>query len=94
MTDLAELAPEHFDPLIGDRFTVNGSDGVLQLLSVERLKSPSPRTQPFSLIFTSTTHRLTQATFRLTHPGLGEIDVFMVPLQPDARGPLYEAVFN
>lgn len=94
MTDLAELAPEHFDPLIGDRFAVNGSDGVLQLLSVERLKSPSPRTQPFSLIFTSTTHRLTQATFRLTHPGLGEIDVFVVPLQPDARGPLYEAVFN
>ncbi len=94
MTDLAELAPEHFDSLIGHRFAVNGTDGVLQLLSVERLKSPSPRTQPFSLIFTSTTHRLTQATFRLAHPGLGEIDVFVVPLQPDARGPLYEAVFN
>ena len=50
--------------------------------------------QDFSLIFTSTTHRLTQATFRLTHPALGEIDVFLVPLQPDARGPIYEAVFN
>lgn len=94
MLDLATLTPEQFDPLVGQRFAVNGTADVLALLDVARLKSPSPRTQPFALIFTSHTHRLTQATFRLAHPALGEIDVFLVPLQPDARGPLYEAVFN
>ncbi len=94
MLDLATLTPEQFDPLVGADFTVNGIDGVLRLLGVERLKSPSPRPQPFSLTFTSTSHRLTQSTFRIGHRDLGELDVFVVPLQPDARGPLYEAVFN
>lgn len=94
MIDLATLAPELFDPLVGTAFSVNGNADVLELLEVERLKSPSSRAQPFSLLFTSKTHRLSQATFRLAHPQLGTIDVFIVPLQPDARGPLYEAVFN
>lgn len=94
MIDLATLHPEHFDTLVGSAFAVNGVAGVLVLLQVERLKSPSSRAQPFSLLFSSTTHRLTQATFQLAHPALGQIDVFIVPLQPDARGPLYEAVFN
>lgn len=94
MIDLATLMPEQFDPLVGQEFAVNGIDGVLRLLGVERLKSPSPRPQPFALTFTSTTHRLSQSTFRVAHPALGELDVFIVPLQPDARGPLYEAVFN
>jgi hypothetical protein len=94
MLDLATLTPEHFEPLVGTPFAVNGIADVLKLLTVERLKSPSSRTQPFSLMFTSTSHRLTQATFRIGHRDLGELDVFVVPLQPDARGPLYEAVFN
>lgn len=94
MIDLATLSPESFDPLVGGAFSVNGIDGVLRLLSVERLKSPSPRPQPFALVFTSTTHRLSQSTFRVAHRDLGELELFIVPLQPDARGPLYEAVFN
>jgi hypothetical protein len=94
MIDLATLSPESFDPLVGGAFSVNGIDGVLVLLEVERLKSPSSRAQPFSLLFTSGTHRLTQATFHVAHPAIGEFELFLVPLQPDARGPLYEAVFN
>jgi len=94
MLDLAQLAPEAFDGLIGTHFSVNGLPDVLELLEVERLKSPSSRTQPFSLLFTSRTHRLEQSTFRLMQQALGELDVFLVPLKPDARGALYEAVFN
>ena len=94
MLDLATLTPEQFDPLIGTRFALNDTADVLELLEVNRLKSPSSRAQPFSLIFTSRTHRLLQDTFRLAHAELGEFELFIVPLQPDARGPLYEAVFN
>lgn len=94
MIDLASLTPEHFDPLVGAAFSVNATADALVLLEVERLKSPSSRTQPFSLLFTSKTHRLAQSTFRVAHHDLGEMDLFIVPLQPDARGPLYEAVFN
>ncbi len=94
MIDLATLTPEQLDPLVGATFSVNGIADALTLLQVERLKSPSSRAQPFSLLFTSRTHRLDQATFRLAHAALGELDVFLVPIQPDARGALYEAVFN
>jgi hypothetical protein len=94
MLDLATLTPEQFDPLVGCAFSVNDIADVLVLLEVERLKSPSSRAQPFSLMFTSKTHRLTQSTFRLAHARLGEFDLFLVPLQPDARGALYQAVLN
>jgi len=94
MLDLATLSPEQFEPLVGTLFAVNDVADVLELVSVARLNSPSPRTQPFSLTFASRTHQLTQATFRLAHGELGGFDVFLVPLQPDARGGLYEAVFN
>ena len=94
MIDLAKLTPEHFDPLVGQDFAVNGIEGVLVLLEVERLKSPSSRAQPFSLLFTSKTHRLDQATFRMAHPVLGEFDLFIVPIIPDKHGARYEAVFN
>ena len=94
MLDLATLTPEQFDPLIGTTFSVNGIDGVLELLEVTRLKSPSSRAQPFSLTFTSRTHKLVQDTFRLAHGDIGEFELFVVAIQPDERGPLYEAVFN
>lgn len=94
MLDLASLTPEQFDSLLGSRFAVDGQADVLELIEVVRLPSPSSRTQPFSLVFTSRTHRLAQATFQLAHPTLGELELFIVPIQPDARGPLYEAVFN
>ena len=67
---------------------------MLELLEVQRLRSPSSRAQPFSLTFTSRTHQLLQDTFRITHAELGEFQLFIVPIQPDARGALYEAVFN
>lgn len=94
MLDLATLTPEQFDALVGTRFAVNDIADVLELVAVARLNSPSPRPQPFSLTFASHTHKLTQDTFRLAHAELGTLDVFLVPLQPDARGGLYEAVFN
>lgn len=94
MIDLATLTPESFDPLVGSAFSVNGIADALVLLEIERLKAPSSRTQPFSLLFTSGTHRLTQATFRVAHPAIGEFELFLVPLQPDGRGPLYQAIFN
>ena len=94
MLDLATLTPEQFDPLIGSRFAVNGIADVLELLEVNRLQSPSSRVQSFSLLFTSRSHRLLQDTFRVVHADLGELEIFLVPIQPDARGALYEAVFN
>jgi hypothetical protein len=35
-----------------------------------------------------------QQTFRLSHPELGEFDLFLVPLGPGPEGMRYEAVIS
>ena len=35
-----------------------------------------------------------QATYRLESPDLGDLEVFLVPIGPDAVGMRYEAIFN
>ncbi len=53
------------------------------------------RIEPFILVFRGPRDRtLAQGTRALVHPALGELEIFLVPLQPDALGPRYEAVFN
>jgi hypothetical protein len=36
---------------------------------------------------------LAQGTYRLSHPQLGELELFLVPLGPAAEGMQYEAAF-
>jgi len=51
---------------------------------------------PFHIIFrTEQKDRYyQQGIYRILHPDKGELDVFLVPLGPDAKGMLYEAVFS
>ena len=37
---------------------------------------------------------LPQNTYRLTHPEMGEFEVFLVPIKQEAEGFRYEAVYN
>ena len=37
---------------------------------------------------------LPQQTYRVTHPDMGEFDIFLVALGPDPKGFRYEAVYN
>ena len=37
---------------------------------------------------------LPQNTYRMTHPQMGEFEIFLVPLGPEAEGFRYEAVYN
>ena len=48
----------------------------------------------FSLLFRGPADPLLpQRTYRLEHPELGGLDIFLVPLGPDSEGMRYEAVF-
>jgi hypothetical protein len=48
----------------------------------------------FSLVFRGPAAPvLPQGTYRLSHAELGELDLFLVPIGPDAEGMRYEAVF-
>ena len=95
MFDLADLKPEHFSDLIGTEFPIVDSELALVLRAVDRLKSPSPRGDPFSLRFDSPANaRGGQGIYRLGHPQLGILEIFLVPVAPVDGRPQFEAVFN
>ena len=49
----------------------------------------------FSAMFTGPADIfLPQSTYRVTHPEMGEFDVFLVPIAPEANEFRYEAVYN
>lgn len=93
--DLAELRPEHFEDLLGQGLPIADTEFVLTLKSVDRLKSPSPRGQPFSLTLLAPANAHGgQGLYRLVHPTLGVLEIFLVPLAPTDGRPQFEAVFN
>jgi hypothetical protein len=56
---------------------------------------PGGARRTFSVVFRGPRGlRLMQRTYRLRHDEMGTIEIFLVPIAPDAQGPLYEAVFN
>jgi hypothetical protein len=98
---LEDLTAAAFEELVGTRFRIAlGDGGILELVlsQVDRYEAhPGPRAEPFSALFHSPTEGrrfLSQQTYRLEHDRLGALEVFLVPLGPDAKGMRYEAVFN
>jgi len=52
--------------------------------------------RPFSLIFLGpvSSQYLVQHIYRLEHPQMGALDLFLVPLGPEQGRMQYEAIFN
>ncbi|HSE12939.1 MAG TPA: hypothetical protein VLB69_09915 [Rudaea sp.] len=95
---LSRLCKEDFEPLLGRTVSVNagGSNADLEVKEVVAIPGPSPRaTTPFRLVLRSREGwRAAQGIFRVQHPTLGALDVFSVPIGPDAEGLCYEIIFN
>jgi len=95
---LDRLRKEDFEPLIGQklRVSVGESSAELEVAEASALKSPSPReTPPFRVILRSRDGwRGPQGIFRVEHPTLGQLEMFAVPIGPDAQGLCYEILFN
>lgn len=96
---LDQLTLEDFQPLLGQ--TLHLGDGTtriaLELTEARVLKSPSPRAAPaFALILreNDSNRVFGQGLYRLEHPTLGDIDLFVVPVGADTRGMCYEVTFN
>ena len=96
------LGYESFLDHVGEAFLVaaadDGGECSLLLDEVRRLGAVpgAPRHEPFALLFSGPREpALPQATHRLRHPDLGDLDIFLVPVgrAPDG-GFLYEAIFN
>jgi hypothetical protein len=97
---LEPLTIETFTPHVGTSFRlVLGEAGAQQLTlsAVEALSAASAaeRRTPFSLTFhTAKRGALPQAIYRLEHPSLSALELFLVPLGPDEKGMRYEAIFT
>lgn len=98
---LASLRLETFEPCRDQVFELQrpGAEPLpLVLAEVNRLGKPGEgwERQPFSLLFRHPGERrhLPQGTFALDHATLGRLEMFLVPLGPDALGMRYEAIFT
>lgn len=70
----------------------------LELVALEDQGEPpmAGLRKPFSLTFRNPEKKayLPQRIYRLEHEQLGSLDLFIVPLGPDADGMRYEVIFN
>lgn len=92
MDPFASITPETFRPLTGEVF--QGPEIALALVSVVDLGESGRAGGAFSLLFRGPAEPgLDQGTVLLTHPALGEIAIFLVPVGARADSRDYEAVF-
>jgi len=89
-----ELTFSRFAPHLRTRFRVlEREDCELELAEAEDHSNAT--LEQFSLIFTGTASPwLPQGTYKLDHPRMGECELFLVPIGPDAAGMRYQAVFS
>jgi hypothetical protein len=101
VADLADLTAEDFRPLLHDEFALgNGAQGEhngggvsseVELVEVTEIPREPGGRAPFSLVFQGGPEQtLPQGIYRVEHPELGALEIFLVPIAADR----YEAVFT
>jgi hypothetical protein len=98
---LDQVQLSSFEPLVGQSLTLCPNSASTDALEVVLVQATAlahgegrPRT-PFSLVFRGPLRPvLPQQIYRLEHAELGALDIFLVPIGPDAQGMRYEAVFT
>ena len=97
MTDRI-LEHEDFAGLVGAEFTVRGAQPpvTLTLIDSQAARQFAPQFRmPFTLLFSTRDQRVfAQQTFPLHNAGMGDLDIFLVPIDQTDDGVTYQAVFN
>ena len=103
---LETLTVDIFQPRVGDTFRIRARpehELEAELIEARALgggptrvpSEGSPRRTPFSLSFrTSLTAPLPQSIYRVAHHELGSYEIFLVPIGPDGKGMVYQAIFT
>jgi hypothetical protein len=96
---LKDLKPSSFEELVGTPFRIHfGGESPLEVVLYEVKRHephPGPRQEPFSAFFRGPRNSiLPQRIYQMEHDRLGTLEIFLVPIGPDAQGMGYEAVFN
>ncbi|MCZ6640296.1 MAG: hypothetical protein O7F71_01860 [Gammaproteobacteria bacterium] len=95
--NLFDATHELFNGVIGDSFSIE-AEGVnaIELISVEVKPShEDAKRTPFVLTFHGPVEAvLPQSIYVLEHQKLGQLEIFLVPVDKDKSHVHYEAVFN
>lgn len=97
---LEEVTVETFAPHVGEVFELCLSDTdrlPVTLIAADPLRGSANDAArvPFSLLFRPPAQtQIRQSTYRIVHERIGELDIFLVPVTPDAKGPRLEAIFT
>jgi hypothetical protein len=103
---LETLTVAAFEPRIGETFRIRPRpehELEAELIEARALgggpsrapSEPSRRRTPFSLSFrTSVTAPLPQSIYEVAHDELGSYEIFLVPIGPDGKGMVYQAIFT
>ena len=96
-----DFAQSDFEKHVDTKFVLQIDEAnsmELELVEVAALtKGSHSKRDPYSVLFLGPFDPiLNQAIQTLSHPEMGEIEIFLVPVGPDSqnRGIQYEAVFN
>lgn len=93
-----DITLEVFESLLGEDIEFKAGAVCFQARvdSVSLLKqNPSQERQPFSVeLLADTTENHGQQIYELSHPLLGQVSLFAVPLGPGEEGMRYQIVFN
>lgn len=98
MNDIVQLAD--FEPFLNQTFQIRFHPTVtMEAELIEAILINSYQIgerAPFSIVLRTAQkgEYFLQATYVLIHPIRGELEVFLVPLGPDEKGMLYEAIFG
>ena len=100
---LDTLTVETFQPRIGQTFRIRprpDTEIAAELIEARSLGEPgrataSKRRIPFTLSFRTTLSPvLPQRIYEVVHDEMGAYDIFLVPVGPDGKGMVYEAIFT
>jgi hypothetical protein len=94
------LSYETFAGHVREIFSLSLGEAAVDVTLVEARRrpprvSPGLRTEPFTLYFKCQSPvLLPQKLYPLSNPGMGKIEIFIVPVAREKDGVIYEAVFN
>jgi hypothetical protein len=93
------LTLDHFAGCVNDTFHAALNEGDIEFVLVEAraigTAAPGQARAPFSLLFRNGAALLfPQQTYRMRHPRVGEVGIFLVPIAREREGFLYQAIFN
>ena len=83
-----------YQPHVGETFLVHNGEATATFTLQAVVPKIDDEVQCCFVLRFVGTERWPQAIYRVSHPKLGEFDLFLVPIQSRKPGLDYEAVFN